>query len=224
MKECFDCKVCKPLELFRKNKTNPDGLDYYCKPCKGKRDSISHQKNKEKRKIARQQFVSNNREKVSAQKKAERTKNAERYREYHKNRYQEKKQEIKVKNNARAKVTKKERNKRDKERKERDPLFKIRGNLRSRLSQAIRTDQKKGSAIKDLGCSMDFFKSYLESLFSPGMSWDNYGRGPDKWNIDHKIPLTAFDLTNRDQLLRACHYTNLQPMWHLLNISKGNKV
>ena len=34
--------------------------------------------------------------------------------------------------------------------------------------------------------------------------------------LAHNIkPLANFDLTNRDQFLEACHYTNLQPMfWH----------
>jgi hypothetical protein len=64
---------------------------------------------------------------------------------------------------------------------------------------------------------------YLESLFSSGMSWENWGSGPDKWHIDHKRPLASFDLTDRDQVLIACHYTNLQPLWSFDNLSKGAK-
>jgi hypothetical protein len=36
-------------------------------------------------------------------------------------------------------------------------------------------------------------------------------------------PLALFDLTNREQFLKACHYINLQPMWAKDNISKGKK-
>ena len=52
------------------------------------------------------------------------------------------------------------------------------------------------------------------------MTWDNWGNGKGKWNIDHKIPLSAFDLVNLEQLSQACHYTNLQPMWAKDNLKK----
>ena len=80
--------------------------------------------------------------------------------------------------------------------------------------------QKDGSFVRDLGCSLDAFRVYLESHFNPGMTWDNYGRGPGKWNLDHITPLVAFDLTNREQFLTAAHYSNYQPMWSEENGSK----
>ena len=86
---------------------------------------------------------------------------------------------------------------------------------------ALQKSYKKGSAVKDLGCSINFLKQYLESLFQPGMSWDNYGR--NGWHIDHKKPLSKFNLSDREDLLRACHYTNLQPLWATDNIKKGNR-
>jgi hypothetical protein len=100
-----------------------------------------------------------------------------------------------------------------------DLSYKLRNRLRTRLFIAIRNNQKAGSAVKDLGCSIDELKLYLENQFEPGMTWDNYG----EWHIDHIIPLSHFDLTDREQFLKACHYTNLQPLWGLDNISKGNK-
>ena len=50
------------------------------------------------------------------------------------------------------------------------------------------------------------------------MAWKNYG----KWHIDHIIPLDSFDLTIREQLLEACHFTNLQPLWEEDNLKKGS--
>lgn len=104
-------------------------------------------------------------------------------------------------------------------RKQEDINFKLTRNLRSRLWIAIKRNYKSGSAIQDLGCTIDFLKKYLESQFQEGMSWSNYG----EWHIDHVIPLSSFDLTDRTQFLKACHYTNLQPLWAVDNIKKSNK-
>ena len=100
---------------------------------------------------------------------------------------------------------------------------KLKNRLRVRLCHALKGRSKVGSAIQDLGCSVEFLKAYLESKFLTGMTWDNHGRGQDKWHIDHVKPLDRFDLTNRDQLIEACHYTNLQPLWELDNLKKSNK-
>lgn len=101
-----------------------------------------------------------------------------------------------------------------------DIQFRIGTVLRSRLKQAIKNNFKIGSAIKDLGCSITELKSYLESKFLFGMSWDNYGLYG--WHIDHIKPLSAFDLSDRKQMLEACHYTNLQPLWAKDNLSKND--
>jgi len=102
-----------------------------------------------------------------------------------------------------------------------DIQFKLAARLRSRMGNAIKRNSKLGSSVKDLGCSILELKFYLEGKFKDGMSWDNYGT---KWHIDHVIPLTFFDLTNREQFLKACHYTNLQPLWAKENLIKGNRV
>lgn len=103
-----------------------------------------------------------------------------------------------------------------------DINFKLAIRLRSRLSMAIRGKVKLGSAVKDLGCTLDELKIYLESKFQSGMSWDNYGQ--KDWHIDHVIPLASFDLTDKEQFLKACHYTNLQPLWAIDNLRKSDKV
>ena len=65
---------------------------------------------------------------------------------------------------------------------------------------------------------------HLQQQFKDGMNWDNYGFGKDKWSIDHIIPLSKFNLTLDCELRKACHYTNLQPMWCVENFKKGNKI
>lgn len=100
--------------------------------------------------------------------------------------------------------------------------FKLAHLLRGRIWKAIKNNQKTGSAVKDLGCSIQELKVYLESKFTEGMNWDNWSN--NGWHIDHIIPLASFDLTNREEFLKACHYTNLQPLWAKDNILKSNKI
>lgn len=103
---------------------------------------------------------------------------------------------------------------------------KLADNLRSRLKTVLRGKSKVGSAVQDLGCSLEELKTYIEAKFYKSnigseMTWSNYGRLG--WHIDHIKPLALFDLTDLDQLKQACHYTNLQPMWAEENWTKGKK-
>lgn len=94
-------------------------------------------------------------------------------------------------------------------------------NLRSRLRKAIKNDQKVGSAISDLGCSIEELKKHLEDQFAEGMTWDNYGlKG---WHIDHIKPLAKYNLSNPEEFKEACNYKNLQPLWAKDNLKKGAK-
>lgn len=103
-----------------------------------------------------------------------------------------------------------------------DLNFKIKGCLRTRFYMALKNNYKSGSAVKDLGCTIDYFKSYIESKFKEGMTWDNHGR--TGWHLDHIIPLDSFNLSNRNECIKALHYTNYQPLWYYDNISKKNKI
>lgn len=101
-----------------------------------------------------------------------------------------------------------------------DPSYRVRINLRNRLNAAIRVGCKAGSAVRDLGCTIEDFMSYIAAQFLPGMSWENWG----EWHLDHIKPLSAFDLTNRNQFLAACHYTNMRPLWAADNLRKGHRI
>jgi hypothetical protein len=76
--------------------------------------------------------------------------------------------------------------------------------------------------VKSLGCSVEELKILLELKFAPGMTWDNWGIGKDKWNIDHIRPLAS--ASDQQELEKLCHYTNLQPLWFIDNIVKGDKI
>jgi hypothetical protein len=105
-----------------------------------------------------------------------------------------------------------------------DLNFRIAENLRSRGIQAIKNGAKGGSFVDDLCCSIDEFKAKVAKFFKPGMSWKkNWGKGPGKWHLDHIVPLSWFDLTNREQFKSAAHYSNYQPLWEEENFAKGDR-
>jgi hypothetical protein len=95
--------------------------------------------------------------------------------------------------------------------------FKIRCNLAIRIWDALKKNVKSKSTMKLLDCSIEQLKSHLESKFTKGMSFDNYG----KWHIDHIRPCASFDLSKPEEQLKCFHYTNLQPLWAKDNLRKG---
>lgn len=139
---------------------------------------------------------------------------AKRYRDAHKQEHkkyrQRHKERIALLALARAKV-----------RRATDTNYKLACALRHRLNAALNGGFKRGSAVRELGCTVAELKFYIEGRFKDGMRWDNWG--VNGWHIDHNVPLAFFDLTDTDQLQKACHYTNLQPMWAADNIRKGAK-
>ena len=109
--------------------------------------------------------------------------------------------------------------KRSKERYHRDPIFRIKNRLRVRMNQALDGNLKHDRTVALLGCSVEFFKGSIESMFTEGMEWGTRG----SFEIDHIIPLIAFDLTDEFQQKKAFHYTNCQPLYEYENRQKGAK-
>jgi hypothetical protein len=71
-----------------------------------------------------------------------------------------------------------------------------------------------------IGLTWSEFISYIELLFTDGMSWENYGN--KGWHIDHITPSSKAN--NYNEMIKLNHYTNLRPMWEIDNKSKGNKI
>lgn len=105
-------------------------------------------------------------------------------------------------------------------RRARDIQYRLCNKIRRNLNQAVQYNWLTGETIENLGCSIEDFKKYIESLFKPGMTWENHSYFG--WNFDHIIPLGAFDLTNQEQLREATHFTNIQPIWREENIKKAH--
>jgi hypothetical protein len=101
-------------------------------------------------------------------------------------------------------------------------FFKIKGNMSGRLSDLINKRNLGTTTLELIGCDRETFISHIEKQFTEGMTWQNYGlKG---WHVDHILPLSSFDLTIEDEVKKACHFTNLQPLWWQDNLEKGNKV
>lgn len=98
--------------------------------------------------------------------------------------------------------------------------------LRRRISDCIRRVFKRANKKKSLraqehlGCTIDHAKRHIESLFLPGMSWDNR----HEWHIDHIYPVAAVDLDDPIQVLAVFNWRNLQPLWASENASKQHSV
>lgn len=87
--------------------------------------------------------------------------------------------------------------------------YRLRDNLRRRLSKALKGHPKDDAAHNLLGCSWRYFKRHIEKQFTEGMCWDNYGL----WHIDHLHPLMTYDLTKRGAQRKAFNFKNLRPLW-----------
>jgi hypothetical protein len=90
-----------------------------------------------------------------------------------------------------------------------------------RATRAIFDRKKENNIINWLGCSPLFLKTYIESKFQPGMTWENYKK---LWVIDHIIPFSKTNLKNNSELLNIVNYKNLQPLWNSENCRKQNRL
>lgn len=105
------------------------------------------------------------------------------------------------------------------QRRQNDPLFKFRHDVSNSIYNSFvrGSHSKDKSCIQILGCEIDFFKEYIQSKFTNGMDFSNYG----KWHLDHIIPLSTANTHADIEALN--HYTNFQPLWDIDNLKKSNK-
>ena len=105
-----------------------------------------------------------------------------------------------------------------------DPGFRLKSNTRTAVWTCLKEANvaKYRSTFELLGYTLEELMSHLESLFTEGMSWDNYG----EWHVDHKIPMNSFEFESTDdEGFKQCWcLNNLQPLWGPDNLSKGTKL
>lgn len=104
-----------------------------------------------------------------------------------------------------------------------DSMYRLIHNQRKRISTAFdRVNKKHHKSMRSMeliGCTQEYLVKHIEGKFKPGMSWDNYG---SEWHVDHIIPISWFDLSNKSCQAIAFGFKNLQPLWKRENLLKGS--
>ena len=99
------------------------------------------------------------------------------------------------------------------------PEHRLAHNMRTRLGAFISKKKRSDETLQLLGCDVLTFMAWLQQHFAGDMSWSNYGT---VWNLDHRIPMKAFDLNRADARRKCCHHTNIFPMLVEQNGAKGD--
>ena len=205
IKKCSRCHKEKELSEFGIRILSPDGHQYKCKEC---------------RKIDNKIYYDKNRKEILKQKKKYSTINKERIAQYCKewqcinkdycNQYYQDNKEEKIKYQVAY----------NKLKRETDIQFKLYDNLRCRLRLALKGKNKSLNTMFLIGCEIDYLMFHIQNQFTHGMSWDNYG----DWHMDHIKPCSLFDLSKPSEQRKCFNYSNLQPLWAIDNLRKGNKI
>lgn len=208
------CKECereynrkKSLEYYKNNK---DKIKKHYQENKNaiqeKRKSYI-EKNREKARIRSKIYYENNKEKISQYRKD----NAEKRISYDKEYY------INNKKSILEKDKKYKRNKR-----KTDYIYRIKERIRNNINTSFKKKNyiKKEETSKIIGLEINEFVNYLLQTFK-----NNYGYEWDKVepvHIDHIIPLAT--AKTEEDIIKLCHYTNLQLLKAEDNLKKGKKI
>jgi hypothetical protein len=101
-----------------------------------------------------------------------------------------------------------------------DPNEKFKRYVRTRIYNCLRNKNKLNHSSEYLGCT---FKEYIKwiSNYDATYNLENYG---PIWHIDHVIPLSTFDLNDKDQQFIAFNWRNTMPLSAYENMSKNNRI
>ena len=232
-KICSKCKIEYTIDNFHLR--TPNGTyRSHCNFCFRENRNNRYKLNVEQEKIKSKLYRDNNKCSLAQRKKILYEKNKDsilysqkKYREQNPEKVKQTRKNYKEKNRDIILLQRQEWRKNNpnymSDRKKIDPVFKVSVNMRSRIRIFMKKNThitKTNKTFTYVGCTPEFLKEHLEKQFKEGMSWDNYGL--HGWHIDHIIPL-SISKTDED-VYKLCHYTNLQPLWAVDNLSKGNRV
>ena len=195
-KKCKKCSIEKDIKEFRKSYSSLR-KKYYC------RNKCKEWERKEKNEYNRKKYNNGGKE---IDKKYH-DEHRDFYREYNKEYYQKHKEEI---------------NKKRKQRKKNDKIFYLTINMRKSILNSFQRKgyNKNNKTEKIIGLNKDEFVRHLLKTFisNYGYEWD----GKEPVHIDHIIPLAT--AKTEDEVIKLCHYTNLQLLKAKDNLEKGCKT
>jgi hypothetical protein len=202
----YGCGLEKLMNEFSIRSDN-DNRRNTCQECIKEYQKTWYKENKEEISKQHKEYRDNNKEKIT-----------KRIKEWNKNNKVKIAKQAKIRN---ARRDKQKMSKVNKNRRQNDMNFRMKGNLRTRIYNALKGETKSLSTMFLIGCEADYLMYHLQSQFTKGMSWDNYGRVG--WVVDHIKPCALFDLSKKSEQLLCFNYTNLQPLWEEDNLKKANK-
>ena len=220
-KKCTGCGETKPLEEYHKKKSGKYGRCAKCKLCMNAYDQSEKRKAYQK---AYQKAYRQSEEGKAYRKAYNKAYNQSEAGKAKRKAYSQseagKAADKKYKQSEAGKAAQK---KYEKNRRQTDPVYKLQCNLRSGFCNWIKSNQKTCKTEQYVGCTYQELLDHLESQFEEGMTWENQGRGDNKWQIDHFKAQSRFNPTDEEEKYMCWHYTNLQPMWSSENISWKDK-
>lgn len=174
-----------------------------------KRAKEWHHANPDKAKALSDKWYATNKDKAIARASEWNSSNKEKRREINK----ESAKRIRKQNPERFSIAKRERRK--------DAGVRLHDSCSAAIRAALKGNKCGYSWEFLVGYTIEQLKTHLENQFTDGMEWENYG----KWHVDHIRPVSSFyfkSATDQD-FLDCWSLSNLQPLWALDNIRKGNK-
>jgi hypothetical protein len=223
-KLCSKCKIEKNLIEFHVDYNTKSGYRSQCKLCiKNKyilqKDEILLKKRENYNPKLKKDYYEINKENVKQKNKDWSEKNKKYLSEYKKKYYQN---NIETRKEYTKLYYEKNKNKiinRHNKKYKNDYVYKFKHNLRTLILGSFKRNSnqfKKDSKTETiLGCTIEEFRVYIQSLFLKGMALENHG----EWHLDHIIPLAS--ATSEEEIIKLNHYTNFQPLWAKDNLSKG---
>lgn len=181
--------------------------------AKNARERERVRKNKEKIREKKREYSRKNKEAIAIKWQEWYANNKEK----HSNNAREWKINNRERNNERKRLKEKEKRSNDENY---DFICRVRTMLYSSFNRNGKRYSKELCSEKLLGCTIEEFRDYILSKCPKGTTLKDFNRYG--YHIDHIIPI-SFAKTKED-IVKLCHYTNLQPLWWKDNIVKSNKI